>query len=128
MNLHVLIECEAAQAFGIAIEILAVFLLMSLSPTCKTLIFCVANFVIRLIHRFISETYVAVHVSRLVFTFDYPFCSIGIMYFEIRTCDKERGIDNRFHVCGGGVEKFVILILCNNLPFLVFVFLGALCG
>ena len=50
------------------------------------------------------------------------------MYSEIRTCDKERGIDNRFHICGGGVEEFVILILCNNLPFLVFVFLGALCG
>ena len=127
MYLHVLIECEAAQAFGVAVEILAVFFLMILSPTCKTLIFCAANFVIRLIHRFISETYVAVHVSRLVFTFDYPFCSTGIMYSEIRTCDKERGIDNRFHVCGGGVEKLVILILCNDLPFLVLVFWGVLC-
>ena len=28
--LHVLVECEAAQAFGVAVEILAVFLLMSL--------------------------------------------------------------------------------------------------
>ena len=128
MYLHVLIECEAAQAFGVAIEKLAVFLLISLSPTYKTLIFCVANFVIRLIHRFISETYVAVHVSRLVFTFDYPFCSTGIMYSEIRTCDKERGIDRRLHICRGCVEEQVILILCNNLPFLVFVFLGALFG
>ena len=127
MYLHVLVDIEAAQAFGVAIEILAVVLLMGLSPTCKTTILGVANFVIRLIHRFISETYMAVHVSRLVFTFDYPFCSTGIMYSEIRTCDKERGIDNRLHICRGCVEEQVILILCNDLPFLVLVFRGVLC-
>ena len=127
MYLHVLVYIEAAQAFGVAIEILAVILLMSLSPTCKTIIFCVANFVIRLIHRFISETYVAVYISSWAYASDFPVCSTGIMYSEIRTCDKERGIDNRLHICRGCVEELVILILCNDLPFLVLVFRGALC-
>ena len=63
MYRHVLVDIKAAQAFGVAIEKLAVFLLMGLSPTCKTPILGVANFVIRLIHRFISETHVAVYIS-----------------------------------------------------------------
>lgn len=128
MYRHVLVDIEAAQAFGVAIEKLAVFLLMGLSPTCKTLIFCVANFVIRLIHLFISETYVAVYISSWVYASDFPVCSIGIMYSEIRTCDKERGIDNRLHICRGCVEEQVILFLCNHLPLLILVFWGALGG
>ena len=72
-------------------------------------------------------------VSKAQFVFptitcDIPFLSICIIHSEIRTCNKERGIDRRRHICRACVEEQVILILCNDLPFLILVFLGALGG
>ena len=62
MYLHVLVDIEAAQAFCVAVEILAVFLLMPFSSTCPILILCVANYVIRLVHCFVSKVHVALYV------------------------------------------------------------------
>ena len=77
---------------------------------------------------FVSKAHVSFPVCWQIITFtcDIPFLSICIIHSEIRTCNKERGIDNRLHMCRGCVEEQVILILCNDLPFLVLVFRGVL--
>lgn len=84
----------------------------------------------RLIHIFVSKAHIAFPAcwQFIIFTCDVPFCSVRIISSEIRTCNKERGIDSRFHICRRHVEEFVILILCNHLPLLVLVFRSALGG
>ena len=60
----------------------------------------------------------AIPVGWQLFTCDFPFRSVRIICSEFRTCNKERGIDRRLHICRVCVEEQVILILS------VLVFLG----
>lgn len=102
--LHVLMECEAAQAFGVAIEILTVFLLMVFSSTCPILILCVANYVIRLVH-FLSPKYTWLFTSSGKFSPPISHFAASVSFILKSGQVRRKEASTTDFICAGVVLK-----------------------